>query len=34
MTATAPIPFETEATNLGPQSLVPGGAARFDESAA
>ena len=24
MTATAPIPFETEATSLGPQSLVPG----------
>jgi hypothetical protein len=24
MTATAPIPFETEATSLGPQTLVPG----------
>ncbi len=24
MNATAPIPFETEATTLGPQSLVPG----------
>lgn len=24
MTAAAPIPFETEATSLGPQSLVPG----------
>jgi len=24
VTATAPIPFETEATSLGPQSLVPG----------
>ena len=24
MNAAAPIPFETEATSLGPQSLVPG----------
>lgn len=24
MTAAAPIPFETEATSLGPQTLVPG----------
>jgi hypothetical protein len=24
MIATAPIPFETEATSLGPQTLVPG----------
>jgi hypothetical protein len=24
MTAAAPIPFETEATPLGPQTLVPG----------
>jgi hypothetical protein len=24
MTAAAPIPFETEATHLGPQMLVPG----------
>ena len=24
MSAAAPIPFETEATSLGPQSLVPG----------
>jgi hypothetical protein len=24
MSATAPIPFETEATSLGPQTLVPG----------
>jgi hypothetical protein len=24
MNATAPIPFETEATHLGPQTLVPG----------
>jgi len=24
MTALAPIPFETEATSLGPQTLVPG----------
>ncbi len=24
MTAAAPIPFETEATHLGPQTLVPG----------
>jgi hypothetical protein len=24
MIATAPIPFETEATHLGPQTLVPG----------
>jgi len=24
MSAHAPIPFETEATSLGPQSLVPG----------
>jgi len=24
MSAIAPIPFETEATSLGPQSLVPG----------
>jgi hypothetical protein len=24
MTAVAPIPFETEATSLGPQTLVPG----------
>ena len=24
MTAGAPIPFETEATSLGPQTLVPG----------
>jgi hypothetical protein len=24
MTASAPIPFETEATSLGPQTLLPG----------